>query len=97
MEKASYKSIPEMLVTDTFVKLCSIMVVDAPVCGMRPSIISGGGLAHVRLGKDGRIPLNCENVKITPPQNIPTIRDWQKNAPLNRCNQMLTYLHHLRL
>ena len=28
------------------------MVVDAPISGMQTSIISGGGLAYVKLGKD---------------------------------------------
>ena len=43
---------PEMLATETFVKSYSIMVMDALVGGMRTSIASGSGLAHMRLGTD---------------------------------------------
>ena len=39
-----------MLATLIFVKLCSIMVMDALGGGMWTSIASGSGLARVRLG-----------------------------------------------
>ena len=37
---------------EIFVKLCSIMVMDALVSGMWTSIASGSGLARTRLGTD---------------------------------------------
>jgi len=49
-----------MVATETIVKLCSIMVMDALVSGMRTSIASGNGLARARLGTDsGRLNKSC--------------------------------------
>ena len=41
-----------MLATEMFVKLCSIMVMDALINGMWTSIASGSELAHPRPGTD---------------------------------------------
>ena len=47
---------------EIFVKLCSIMVMDALVSGMWTSIASGSGLARTRLGTDSS-RLNQEREK----------------------------------
>ena len=49
-----------MVATETFVKLCSIMVMDALVSGTRTSMASGNGLARARPGTDsGRLDKSC--------------------------------------
>ena len=39
-----------MLTMETFVKLCSIMVMDALISGMWTSVASGSGQSHAKLG-----------------------------------------------
>ena len=39
-----------MLTTEIFVKLCSIMVMDALISGMWTSVASGSGQSHAKLG-----------------------------------------------
>ena len=51
-EVSQLQFVPEMLAMEIFVKLCSIMLMDALISGMQTRFTSGSGLAYARLGTD---------------------------------------------
>ena len=64
-----------MLATEMFVKLCSIMVMDALISGMRTSIASGSELAHPRPGTESS-RLNHARKRVGPWHLVTVFVGW---------------------